>query len=225
MIKEINVLIVDDHPFIIEAYQTAFNELESLDRFTKYTIVTATNADEALTTINEANGSDNFDLIVLDMCLPKVKNRLIFSGEDIGRIFKYKYPNGKMIVITALKDNFRLNSILDMLDPDGLLIKSDINMKQLKDSFKTVLNDPPCYSKTVLRLIRKTIDNDFVIDGIDKQLLYLLSIGVKMKDISSTMHLSISGLERRKRQLKETFKGDVNDNRTLIELAREKGFI
>jgi len=225
MIQKLNVLIVDDHPFIVEAYESAFNALESLDRFTKYNIVTATNADEALTIINEANGSDSFDLIVLDMNLPRVKHRLIFSGEDIGRVFKHKYPNGKIIVITALTDNFRLNSILDILNPDGLLIKSDINMQQLKTSFKTVLKDPPCYSKTVLQLIRKTIDNDFVIDYVDKQILYQLSMGAKMKDISDATHLSISGLERRKRQLKETFKANANDNRTLIELAREKGFI
>ena len=46
-----------------------------------------------------------------------------------------------------------------------------------------------------------------------------------MKDLSEIVHLSIPGIEKRKRHLKQIFDINGPDDRDLILIAKEKGFI
>ena len=220
-----NVLIVDDHPFIIEVYKNAFIKLSNTIDGVKFNIHTANNCQDAIEEINNANGCSAFDIIVLDMSLPKSSSEEFLSGEDIGMYYKKKHPEGKTIVITALNDNYRLHCILNNLNPDGFLIKSDMSMSDLTNCIHTVLIDPPFYSKTIVKLMRRNLGKEFMLDEIDRKLLYKLSIGARIKDLTKDIPLSVGGLERRKRRLLEEFRVDKNDEKTLIELAREKGFI
>ena len=70
----------------------------------------------------------------------------------------------------------------------------------------TVINQPPFYSKTVLQLLRKTASNNYLIDEIDRRLLYEISIGTRMNELPDVINLSKAALEKRKRNLKEVFK-------------------
>tara|TARA_R110002049_G_C8991515_1_gene549089 strand:+ start:231 stop:452 length:222 start_codon:yes stop_codon:yes gene_type:complete len=73
--------------------------------------------------------------------------------------------------------------------------------------------------------MRKQVSNDIVIDEIDRRILYELSRGTKMSELPQIIPLSISGIEKRKRVLKELFNLDQKDDRGLIRIAEEKGFI
>ena len=87
------------------------------------------------------------------------------------------------------------------------------------------MNDTPYYSKSVLELFRKQLSTDYRLDKIDRQLLYEMSIGTKMKDFPKIIPMSMAGLEKRKKHLKILFKVKDNDDRELILKAKEKGFI
>ena len=52
-----------------------------------------------------------------------------------------------------------------------------------------------------------------------------MSIGTKMKDLPKIIPMSMAGLEKRKKHLKEIFEILNNDDRELILKAKEKGFI
>jgi hypothetical protein len=56
-------------------------------------------------------------------------------------------------------------------------------------------------------------------------ILFLISQGYKMKDIIKEVHLSISGLESRKRKLKDLFQIENGGDKKLIERAQFHGFI
>ena len=56
------------------------------------------------------------------------------------------------------------HSILKSLNPDGFLIKSDISPKELIDTIDTILNDPPYYSKTVIKHLRKQVVGGYFLD-------------------------------------------------------------
>ena len=88
-----------------------------------------------------------------------------------------------------------------------------------------MLEDAPAYSKTVKILLRKFATNDVSLDKVDRQILYQLSIGTKMVDLPNVIPMSIGGIERRKRQLKEVFDITKLDDKALVEAARAKGFI
>ncbi len=221
MIKKYNVLIVDDHPMIAEAYKNALIELSSRDQEITFKIIISHNCDRALEIID----NKNLDLVFLDIKLPPSIDGKILSGEDLGIKVNQILPEAKIIVSTTFNDNYRINSIIKNINPDGFLIKNDIDHNQIITAIKRVLNDPPYYSQTVNKFFRKQAVNEFMLDKIDRQLLYELSIGTKMKDLPDILPLSIAGIEKRKRHLKVIFNVEGQDDKALIAVARDKGFI
>ncbi|MCB0434203.1 MAG: DNA-binding response regulator, partial [Mangrovimonas sp.] len=105
------------------------------------------------------------------------------------------------------------------------LIKSDMTSSELASAFQAVLSNPPFYSGTVSSLLRKTITSDIVIDEKNRKILYLLSQGVKTKNLAAHLDMSQSAVEKRKKQLKDLFFVNDGQDETLLEKARENGFI
>ncbi|QMU66688.1 MAG: response regulator [Flavobacteriaceae bacterium] len=218
-------LLIDDHPIITNAYESAFHDVQKEDETVSFTIHIAHNCDTAYEVIKEhSEKGTNLDVVFLDMSLPASKDKKILSGEDLGLKINEMLPASRIIVATAFNDNYRIHSIFKNLNPDGFLIKNDIDPEVLITSVKEVLREPPYYSKTVSRLLRTRICSDFLLDDIDRRILYELSIGTKMKDIEN-VPLSVHGIEKRKRLLKEIFNIKGSDDRELIFVAKEKGFI
>ncbi|RXP57916.1 DNA-binding response regulator [Lutibacter sp. HS1-25] len=225
MSKIYNVLIVDDHPIIADAYKSAFEYISAEKKDVTFNIDIVTNCDDAVAHINSVSKSGNLDIVFLDISLPPSSDGKYLSGEDIGVKIKEVIPSCKVIVATTFNDNYRIQVILKSVNPDGFLIKNDINKDELVTSIKTILDNSPYYSKSVLELFRKQSSTDYKLDKIDRQLLYEMSIGTKMKDLPNIIPMSMPGLEKRKKQLKELFKVQDNDDRELILKAKEKGFI
>ncbi|GAL70460.1 hypothetical protein [Jejuia pallidilutea] len=55
--------------------------------------------------------------------------------------------------------------------------------------------------------------------------MYLLSQGVKTKNLASHLDISLSAVEKRKKQLKELFDIEDGQDESLLNIARKKGFI
>jgi len=222
-----NVLIIDDHPIISDAYTSAFKHINDSDSKIAFNITAVSTSDEAIQQINKTlePSSEAIDLVFLDISLPPSSDGTILSGEDLGVQIRQLMPNTQIIIATTYNDNYRIQCFLQSVKPDGLLIKNDINKEELITAIKTVLSNPPYYSKTVLKLMQKLISSDYTLDKIDRQLLYELSNGTKMNELPSIIPLSLNGLEKRKRKLKEIFDIPDKDDRLLIQIARTKGFI
>jgi len=224
--KTYNVLLIDDHPILAETYGNAFRQVAAADDTIHFDIDMANSIDAALVKIENTSTASTIDLIFLDIKLPKSSDGKYLSGEDLGIRIRELLPEVKIIVSTTHNDNFRVNNILKSVDPDAFLIKSDITHEDLVIAIKHVITNTPYYSKTVLRLFRNYISNDFFLDKIDRQLLHELSLGTKMIDLPTILPMSRSGIERRKRQLKELFNiTKREDDKALVEAAKEKGFI
>ncbi|GAA4235729.1 hypothetical protein GCM10022291_18410 [Postechiella marina] len=216
-----NVLIVEDEPIIVHLLRKIFENLREWN----FIINSAKTCDIAIQKINNSVISNHFDLVVLDINIPPSIDGKTLSGEDIGIKLRECFPVVKIIVCTSSNDNYRLNNILQTINPEGFLIKTDIDYKNIVDAINRVLVSPPYYSNKILNLIRQHISNDFVLDSIDRLMLYQLSKGTKTKDLPNLVNLSKGGVERRKRHLKEVFDvGDEGDKK-LLELAKEKGYI
>ncbi|GAA3583518.1 response regulator [Snuella lapsa] len=225
MARTYNVLIVDDHPLIIKAYDSALQHISKQDPNVNFNIETARDCDSAYQKITESQINDGIDLVFLDIKLPPSKDGKIISGEDLGLKIREEIDTVKIIISTMFDDNNRLHSILKNVNPDGFLIKSELTPDILTDAITTVLTSPPYYSKPVLKLLRKMSTTNFVLDSIDRKLLFELSRGTKMKELPNILLLSIAALERRKRILKELFNVVGKGDRALIDAAEEKGFI
>ncbi len=226
LVKNYNALLIDDHPLIAEAYKSAFNYVENQDEYIKFHIQTAIDCDSAYEIITDyASNDKKLDIVFLDMRLPPSKDKTILSGEDLGIKLNELLPATKIIVSTTFNDNYRVHSILKNIDPDGFLVKNDLTPQELVQAITEVLNDPPFYSKTVMKLLRNEVSSDYLLDDIDRKIIYELSTGVMTKDLPDTVHLSLRAIEKRKRQLKKIFDIDSSDDRELILIAKDKGFI
>lgn len=224
--KTYTVFIIDDHPLIFDAYKAALNYYSKRNESINFSIHAAKDCDEGLYLISKFSEEKKIvDLVFLDISIPPSKDGKILSGEDLGLKINSILPGTKIIVSTTFNDNYRVNSILKSLNPDGFLIKNDLTHKELLETINVVLNNPPYYSKTVLKLFRNQGANDLLLDDLDRKILYELSIGTRMKELPEVLPLSIGGIEKRKRRLKEIFNIKSGEDKELILVAKSKGFI
>jgi len=224
--KEYTVLLIDDHPLITNAYKSAFNYVSKHNTTISFNIDVAHNCDIADKKIDYfLSNNRNLDIVFLDICLPPSKDGNILSGEDLGLKINKLLPETKIIVSTTLNDNYRMHSIFKNLNPDGFLTKNDITPKKLVAAITTVLIDPPYYSKTITKLLRKEVSSDFILDNIDRKLLHELSIGTMMKDLPEILLLSLPAIEKRKNRIKQIFDVSSPYDKELLQKAKEKGFI
>ncbi|WMI68162.1 response regulator [Mangrovimonas sp. YM274] len=223
--NQLNILIVDDHPLIANAYKMAFEKVEKRSSNYTFNIDYAKDIDTAYQKISDSLKSIKFDLVLLDINLPSSLDRKLISGEDLGIEIKDLDPTTKIIVSTMYNNNFRIQNIIKSINPEGFLIKSDVDPKTLVVAIETVLSGSPYYDKTVLKLFRSQISSDVFVDSLDRQILYELSKGTKMVELPKLIPLSTSAIEYRKRRLKEVFNVEDRDDRVLIKEARDKGFI
>ena len=125
--------------------------------FEDYHIIvdTTTTYEEGRRKIEESSTGAAYDLLMLDVQLYPPNEHQIYSGEDLGILSRRLNPTTKIIFLSSFSDNYRINSILKTVDPDGYMIKSDIDPKTLEDAIKTVVTSPPYYSAKALQAIRK----------------------------------------------------------------------
>ncbi len=223
MESPINILMIDDHPITLDGYKNILISLKE-DK-SNYLIETASDCEEAYWRVHKSTKNNiYYDVIFLDISLPPSEELKIFSGEDLGLKIREISPSSKIIILTMYNENFRIYNILKNISPEGLLIKSDVSPQEFYKAFCEVLLDKLYYSNTVKILMRKQFANDIVLDEIDRNILYHLSKGVKTKDLTQLIPLSLAAIEKRKKHMKEIFKIEGGDL-LLVGRAKQLGFV
>jgi DNA-binding NarL/FixJ family response regulator len=224
MLEKIRILMIDDHPMIIEGYQNTLQFTKKSNQ--ELYIDIANNCDEAVKFMEKSMANAlPYDVLFIDISLPPSKDGLMQSGEDLAEYARIIMPKSKIIILTMFNEAFRIHNIIKTIDPEGFLIKSDLTSSELASAFQAVLRNPPFYSGTVNSIIRKSITTDIVIDDKNRKILHLLSQGVRTKNLAAHLNISLSAVEKRKKQLKDLFLVDDGQDETLIEEARKKGFV
>ena len=122
-------------------------------------------------------------------------------------------------------DNYRIYNIYKSISPEGFLVKNDLNEDVLVDAIEKSIKFPPYHSHSVRSSIGRQMPNLKMIDEFDRKLLYELSRGAKMKNLPNLIPMSLPGIEKRKRHLKILFNVQDLDDRSLIQEAKDRGFI
>jgi len=223
--KDIKILIIDDYPLIIEAYKNIFNSEDFEDY--NLSIDDANSCDVAMERIDSASSNSHYDLILIDVEIPPASNSEIISGEDLAVFAKKKLPKSKIIIFTKSHEGHRIHNILQIVNPDGFLIKSDLNREMFIMAFHKVLNAPPYYSATVANYFRKQSVNfgESLLDDINRKIIFHLSKGIKTKNLTNYIDLSLSAIEKRKVQIKNLFELNKANDEALISEAKKRGFI
>jgi len=226
MAKALSILIIENHPLIANAFKSAFKQVQTNNKNLKFNIDIAVDCDSSILKITTAaKKNKDIALVFLDIKLPPSKDRKFLNGEDLGILIRKLLPNTKIIVATTFNDNYRMYSIFQSISPEGFLVKDDISSDELIAAIETVLDGNSYFSKTVSGLLRKNISHNYILDNVDRRLLYEISIGTKQNQLPKIFGISNSNIENRKRNLKNIFNIDSSDNSVLLAIAREKGFL
>ncbi|MFV8282602.1 response regulator [Christiangramia marina] len=217
--KRTKVLLVDDHPLILEGYKNV------LKKNSKNQFIIETSNDLASTYLKITNASSPYDLVCLDMNMPAEESLDMVSGEDLALFIRKNYPEVRILVMTMSDDNFRLFNILKTINPEGFLIKKDIKPNNLVTAFNDILEGKSYYSHTVTNLLRKQIQSELILDSNDRKILYFLSKGLKTKDLPNEIPLSLAAIEKRKRIMKEAFQVEIKSDLALVIKAKDIGFL
>ncbi len=225
MKKKLKILIVDDHPMIVEAYKNLLSS-NSFDEY-DFRIDMAHNCDSAVEKLNKAARTEHYDVLFSDIKLPATSNGKIISGEGLAVYAKKILPKVRVVILTMFNENHRIHNILKTVNPDGLLIKNDVTPDEFLIAFNTIVNDPPYYSNTVTKFFRNQTINfgETLLDEINRKIIFHLSKGVKTKNLVNYINLSLSAIEKRKTQIKNLLGLERANDEDIIEEAKKRGFI
>lgn len=224
--KNLNVLLVDSHPLILEANRNALSQIQSKNSEVKFKVDTAKDYAFASSFIKDKiELKEQYDIAILDLKLPPINCSLPFSGEKLALLLKESFKSIKLIVLTQLDENFILYHALKTIQPDGILLKRNTGSKELYSAISTILNNLTYYESEMVNLMRQNIANEFQIDSIDRELLYLLSKGMRNKELVKHLPLSLPAIQKRKIKLKEQLGANICDDWSLIKWAQRNGII
>jgi len=222
MVKKINILIVDDHPFIIEAYKNTIAGYHP-SQF-EFHITQANDCKSAYEIITDPNMLP-YDVAFFDISMPAYKEKNILSGEDLAKLMKNILPACKIILLTMHTESLKITNIIKTINPNGLIIKNDLTFDELLTAFDKILKGENYYSQTVVKFVSQHATGNNQIDEVDQIILYHLSRGIKTKNIPLYTSLSLSTVEKRKVYMKTIFKIKDGNDEDLIDEARKRGLI
>lgn len=215
------ILIVDDHPFIIQGYKNAITRYKP-EKY-EYTISEAKDCESAYNIIVDP-ATDAFDIAFLDISMPTYEDKSIYSGEDIAKLILEHMPNCKIILLTMFTEFLKIKTIIKNINPHGLVIKNDLTFDELLFAFDKVIKNDIYYSQSVLQMLESQ-DHSIEIDLFDKQILFHLSKGTKANDIPQYIPISLNAIEARKLNLKELLKLTQGTDLDLVREARKMGLL
>ncbi len=217
-----NILIVDDHPFIIQGYKNAITRYNP-DQF-EFIIEQANDCKSAYNIITNPETA-LFDIAFLDISMPPYEEKGLHSGEDLAKLLMEFMPNCKVILLTMYTELLKIKNIIDTINPRGLVIKNDLTFDELLFGFDKVLKNEVYYSQSIQKMIDLAQSEIIEIDLFDKQILFHISKGTKTKDITQYIPISLEAIEKRKLNLKKLLNIDDESDIELVREAKNKGLL
>lgn len=192
-LKNLNVLIVDDHPFIIQGYKNVINLYPKKKyEFTFYEAVDCKTGYEAI-----VNSEVIYDIALLDISMPVYEEKNIQTGEDLAKILMQKMPECKIMMLTMHEESLKVLTIIKEIDPIGLVIKNDLDYQVMILAMTTILKGQKYYSDAVITYLNQLQNERIYADVFDKEILRYLKKGIVAEDVA--LYIPISSAQARER--------------------------
>lgn len=199
-----NILLVDDHPFIVDTYVTM---IKNCNLFEVDNFFMATSMEKAIDIMNE---TPKIDIAFFDISMPKKGVFNKEDGIDLALHFKIKHPSAKIVFITMHTEFHVLLKAIHLLQPEVFISKNDVDNVTFSSLLNALKNDVTFYSKEMLEVYHWEKKSQIKLDVYDFQILSLTKKGIKTKELIDYLPLSLSAIEKRKSNIKlmiSSFKG------------------
>ncbi len=223
--KNLNILIVDDHPMTVNGYINVLSE----EDFEGYNLVftKALDCEEAYNLIMNGKNSDTlFDIAYLDLSLPPYAEKNIFSGMDLGILLREEMPQCTIIILTMHSESSLIDRLIKEINPQGILCKSDIDIDEFLNAFKIIFSGDNYLSNKIVKSLKDKVFDNYNLDTYDRQILMRLTEGIKTADIPNYIPLPLDEIQLRKARMKNMLlQGRGGDDQELIEAIKRIGVL
>ncbi|MEW5675634.1 response regulator [Flavobacterium enshiense] len=218
MSQALTILVVDDHPMTADAYT---NLIASLYKENKPTFQKAFDGTMAFKNImmNIKTGV-NLDVALVDISIPPYEEEKIFSGIDIAKIIRLKFPDCRIIMLTMHTETLILNKVYKTIYPEGFISKNDIDFSTFPNVINNILNGDSFISKTIYESLNGFFKETIKWDEFDTEIILLLDKGIKTKELPNYIDLSLSSIEKRKANIKRVLLDQKSSDEELINKCK-----
>ncbi|MFK5883968.1 MAG: response regulator transcription factor [Candidatus Izemoplasma sp.] len=211
--REIKVLLVDDHKLIRDGLKSIINTTSNI------TVVgECGNGKEALDYLHKE--SDNVDIILMDITMPEM------NGIEATEIITQHYPSINILALTMHTEDAY---IMKMTKAGALgYILKDSNREKLIEAIKTVYQKEKYYSNEVsLKLIKLLLNKEKTLNSSlstrEIQVIKSISKGHTNKEIGKELYISDRTVESHRRNIIK--KLNLKNTVELVRHALKEGII
>jgi DNA-binding NarL/FixJ family response regulator len=204
----INVLIVDDHPVVVEGLRKLFCESEK--KFSCAIAYSIAECHKALKVFTP-------DIILLDINLPDG------SGIDLCSKIRLSHPNTKILALSSFSDRSFISRMLAN-GANGYLLKSS-SEEEIFEAVNEVLAGQTHIGSDVSEIINNTNNaaDSIKLTRREIEVLKLIAEGLTNVEIADKLFISFQTVDSHRKNLFK--KLDAKNRASLINIAIHKGYI
>ena len=199
---KVNVLIVDDHPMVLEGMSAMLAQIEFV-----VNAGTAANAYEAMQQIKNTAP----DIVITDINMPEV------SGIELALKIRKEFPRVKIIAMSTFKERSYISQMIQN-GAAGYLEKS-ASREEIEEAILSVY-EGKLYMSLDINLStadQEEMNNIPVLSSREKEILLLIADGLTNPQIATKLFLSLHTVDTHRKNILTKF--SVNNTASLIKLA------
>lgn len=202
----IKVLIVEDHPLLVEGLLNSFAKAEDVE-----VVATAGTGADCLKKIK----SCSTDIILMDLRLPDIQ------GAELAKEILKLYPETKIIVLTTHQQRFYIQTMIET-GVKGYLLKS-VNFDEILKAIHTVNEGGIYFCKDVMQQLRDDEQNQIFITKRELEVLKLIAAGHTNQEIADKLFISPLTVDSHRKNL--ILKFDAKNTASMISIAVAQGYL
>lgn len=206
MDKIVSVIIVDDHPLVLNGFEFILQDTSEICLKGSFT-----RAGDALTFLVK----ETVDVVLMDINMPDL------NGIEATEIIKKYHPSTRIIAISNLNEESVATRMLQS-GASGYLLKN-VSASELINAIKAVDSGQQVLSREMDNVLAETQQQVPFVTRREREVLTLLAQGRTTPEIADEMFISPLTVESHRRNLLQKFK--VTNAASLIHKAMEMKFI
>lgn len=206
--KKIKVLIVDDHPMVLEGMKSMLGQINFVEL-----CGAAVNAYEAMEQVKTALP----DIVITDINMPEI------SGIELALKLKNEFPGVKIIAMSTFKERSYISQMIQN-GASGYLVKS-ASKEEIEEAILSVyegklyMNLDSGFSSAE----KNELQNIPVLSSREKEVLLLIADGLTNPQIAAKLFLSLHTVDSHRKNLLTKF--GINNTASLIKLAAKYNMV
>jgi DNA-binding NarL/FixJ family response regulator len=202
----ISLIIVEDHPVVVEGLQIMFNSSG------KYCVEGVAGTGKECFQLLEWFKPD---VLLLDINLPDI------SGIDLCKLILNKYPSQKILALTTYNERVFIQQMLDN-GAFGYVLKN-ASSEEIMEGVDEVSKGNKFLCADAENLLKKTQENELMITRRESSVLKLLAEGFTNLEIAEKLFISPLTADSHRKNL--IVKLQARNTASLIKIASDKGLV